>query len=75
MMGWLQVSVVVAAVAAWQQLGPHAASGIEEVVKILHHQQEPHLRCCDAAVTFMVCGNEPWAIFRRSDIDLVDFSG
>jgi len=36
----LQVSVVVAAVAAWQQLGPHAASGIEEVVKILHHQQE-----------------------------------
>jgi len=39
-----EVSVVVAAVAAWQQLGPHAASGIEEVVKILHHQQEFYRR-------------------------------
>ena len=35
-----ETSVVVAAVAAWQQLGKNASSGIEEVVKILAHQQD-----------------------------------
>jgi len=39
-----EVTVVVAATAAFEQLGIHAVSGIEEVVKILSHQQDFYRR-------------------------------
>ncbi|CAJ1427392.1 unnamed protein product [Effrenium voratum] len=39
-----EVNVVVAAVCAFEQLGIHAASGIEEAVKVLSHHQELYRR-------------------------------
>lgn len=51
-----EVSVSVAALAAFEQLGAHAQSGIEEVVKILSHQQEFYRR--QAHKTLMACSKE-----------------